>query len=107
MDEIPPRCKCGGILRPDAVFFGEMIPEEALWRSRQIATECDVMLVVGTSAVVQPAAMVPVIAKKSGAKIIEINPEPTPLTGEISDYIIQGKAGAVINGIVNYLQQMK
>ena len=70
---IPPRCSCGGILRPDAVFFGEMIPQDALWRSRQIATDCDVMLVVGTSAVVQPASMMPVIAKESGAKVDEIN----------------------------------
>jgi len=107
MDEIPPRCGCGGILRPDAVFFGEMIPQEALRRSRQIATDCDVMLVVGTSAVVQPAAMMPVIAKQNGAKIIEINPEPTPLTGEVSDYFIQGKAGTVMNGIVNCLQQLR
>ena len=107
MDEIPPRCDCGGILRPDAVFFGEMIPEEALWRSRQIATECDVMLVVGTSAVVQPAAMMPVIAKQSGAKIIEINPEPTPLTEGVSDYLIAGKAGTVMNGIMNRLLQMR
>ena len=107
MEEIPPHCECGGILRPDAVFFGEMIPEEALWRSRQISTDCDVMLVVGTSAVVQPAALMPMIAKQTGAKIIEINPEPTPLTTEVSDYIIKGKAGEVMNGIVNAIAQMK
>lgn len=104
--EIPPRCDCGGILRPNAVLFGEMIPQEALWRSRQVATDCDVMLVIGTSAVVQPAALMPVVAKDSGAKIIEINPESTPLTGEISDYLIKGPAGDVMNGILEELQKI-
>jgi len=101
---IPPRCTCGGILRPDAVFFGEMIPQDAMWRSRQIATDCDLMLVVGTSAVVQPAALMPVIAKESGAKIVEINPEKTPLTDEISDYLIMGGAGDVMNRILAELE---
>ena len=104
--EIPPRCDCGGILRPNAVLFGEMIPQEALWRSRQVAADCDVMLVIGTSAVVQPAAMLPVVAKESGAKIIEINPESTLLTGEISDYLIKGPAGDVMNGILEELQKI-
>ena len=106
ISEIPPRCVCGGILRPDAVFFGEMIPTEAMWRSRQAATECDLMLVVGTSAVVQPAAMMPVIAKNAGAKIVEINPERTPLTHEISDYLIMGKAGEVMNRIMEALENI-
>jgi NAD-dependent deacetylase len=103
---IPPRCDCGGILRPNAVFFGEMIPQEALWRSRQVATDCDVMLVIGTSAVVQPAALMPVVAKESGAKIIEINPENTLLTGDISDYLIKGPAGDVMNRIMANLEQL-
>ena len=105
ISEIPPRCGCGGILRPDAVFFGEMIPQDALWRSRQIASDCDLMLVVGTSAVVQPAALMPVIAKESGAKIVEINPERTPLTDDISDYLIMGRAGDVMNRIIAKLEQ--
>ena len=106
MIEIPPRCGCGGILRPDAVFFGEMIPSEAMWRSRQAANDCDLMLVVGTSAVVQPAALMPVIAKESGAKIVEINPESTPLTAEISSYLIKGKAGDVLNRIMVDLEKL-
>jgi NAD-dependent deacetylase len=103
---IPPRCSCGGILRPDAVFFGEMIPQDALWRSRQIASDCDLMLVVGTSAVVQPAALMPVIAKESGAKVVEINPERTPLTDEISDYLIMGAAGDVMNQLIARLEKI-
>jgi NAD-dependent deacetylase len=106
VSKIPPRCDCGGILRPDAVFFGEMIPAEAMWRSRQAATDCDLMLVVGTSAVVQPAAMIPVIAKENGAKIVEINPEKTPLTFEISDYLIMGEAGEVMNRILEAVEKI-
>ena len=93
---IPPRCRCGGIFRPDCVFFGETIPYDALQRSQQISASCDVMFVIGTSALVQPAAYMPVIAKQNGAKIIEINPEPTPLTESISDIPLLGKAGDVI-----------
>ena len=97
---IPPRCECNGILRPNVVFFGEMIPPDALWRSRQAVSDCDLMLVIGTSAEVQPAALMPVIAKESGSKVVEINPESTPLTGEISDYLIAGKAGEVVDQII-------
>lgn len=103
LSEIPPKCGCGGIFRPDCVFFGEMIPPDHLRRSRQAASRCDVMLVVGTSAVVQPAAFMPVAAKESGAKIIEINPERTPLTRQVSDYLIRGKGGEVMNGIADIL----
>ena len=106
VSEIPPRCDCGGILRPDIVFFGETIPAEAIRRSRQAATDCDLMLVVGTSAVVQPAAMIPVIAKENGAKIVEINPERTPLTVEVSDYLIRGEAGEVMNRIVAAMERI-
>jgi len=105
ISEIPPRCTCGGILRPDIVFYGEMIPQDALWRSRQIASDCDLMLVIGTSAGVQPAALMPVIAKESGAKVVEINPERTPLTDEISDYLIMGKAGEVMNRIIEKMEK--
>jgi len=102
--ELPPHCACSGILRPDAVFFGEMIPPVALWRSQEVASRCDVMLVVGTSALVQPAASMPVIAKQSGAIVIEINPEPTALTGMISDYLIPGGAADVMNRIISGLE---
>jgi len=106
ISKIPPCCICGGILRPDAVFFGEMIPQDALWRSRQIASDCDLMLVIGTSATVQPAALMPVIAKESGAKVVEINPERTPLTDQISDYLIMGGAGDIMNRIVAALEKL-
>jgi len=104
ISQLPPRCECGGILRPDAVFFGEMIPADALLRSRHAAAACDLMLVVGTSAVVQPAALMPVIAREGGARVVEINPETTSLTGEVSDYLIMGRAGEVLNRIIEALE---
>lgn len=104
LERIPPRCSCGGILRPECIFFGEMIPPQHLARSQALASRCDVMLVIGTSAVVQPAAYIPVIAKQSGAVVIEINAEPTPLSDQVSDYRIAGSAGAVTTQIVAGLE---
>jgi NAD-dependent deacetylase len=75
VETLPPYCKCGGILKPAAVFFGEPIPYEALSRSHLEAQNCQVVLVIGTSAVVQPAASIPYIARRTGAKVIEVNPE--------------------------------
>ena len=107
LSRIPPRCDCGGIYRPDCVFFGEMIPPQHLERSYQLVSHCDVLLVVGTSATVQPAAMMPILAKESGARVVEINPEPTPLTGRISDYLIQGGAGDVLNAILACIEELR
>ena len=101
---LPPRCTCSGVLRPDAVFFGEMIPPIALWRSREATTACEVMLVIGTSAIVQPAASMPLAAKENGAVVIEINPEATPLTGVVSDIFIPGRAGEIMNRILGQLE---
>lgn len=106
LKEIPPPCECGGIFRPDCVFFGEAIPMGLLNRSWDVAANCDVMLVIGTSAVVQPAAMMPVIAKKAGAKIIEINPESTLLTDSVSDYFLRGKAVEVVTQIVCEVEKL-
>ncbi len=103
LSKIPPECECGGLLRPDCVFFGEMIPEDSLWRSRKISSECDLMLVVGTSAVVQPASIMPEIAKRNGASVVEINPEETPLTDRITDCFLKGDAGKVMNQLVSAL----
>lgn len=97
---LPPRCSCGGILRPDVVMFGEMIPMDHLQRSQMLASSCDVMMVVGTSATVEPAAYLPVIAKRAGAVIIEINPDPTPLTRQVSDAALHGQAGQVMRDLL-------
>jgi NAD-dependent deacetylase len=84
LPELPPRCaNCGALLRPDVVWFGEVLPAEVLEAAFSAAATCDIMLVIGTSALVQPAATLPLIARQNGAVIIEINPQPTPL----SDYV--------------------
>ena len=98
--QIPPVCACGAYLRPDVIMFGEPIDVGLLQRSQMLAAQCEVMLVVGTSATVQPAAYLPVIAKRNGACIIEINPEPTELTGHISDIALLGPAGKVMDELV-------
>jgi NAD-dependent deacetylase len=105
--QMPPRCLCGGIFRPECVFFGEMIAPDHLSRSRLAASSCDVMLVVGTSALVQPAAYMPVIAKRSGARIIEINAERTPLTRDVSDLLIMGKAGDVFDRLLTEIEKLR
>jgi NAD-dependent deacetylase len=104
LETLPPHCDCGGVLRPDVVFFGEAIPHEALTQSDQETRSCDVMLVVGTSAEVQPAASLPGVAQSSGATIIEINIEPTSFTGYTSTYFIKGKAGEVLPKITDIIK---
>jgi NAD-dependent protein deacetylase/lipoamidase len=104
---LPPRCECGGIFRPDCIFFGELIPSDALWRSQKLASTCGVMLVIGTSAVVQPAAELPGIAKHAGAVIIEVNPEETALTHGTSDIFLKGNAGKVLSALVTEVRSIK
>lgn len=105
LDRLPPRCDCGGTLRPECIFFGEPIPYRHLERSQRLARQCDVILVVGTSAMVQPAASLPVISKSCGARVIEINTEPTPLTPDVSDYLITGGAAATLQAIVAEIER--
>jgi NAD-dependent deacetylase len=99
-NEYPPLCKCGRILKPDVVFFGEPIPTEALNRSFQLAATAQVLVVAGTSATVSPANTIPTIAKENGAKIIEINIEKTPLTDHLTDIFLLGSAGEIIEALV-------
>jgi NAD-dependent deacetylase len=107
LTHIPPHCSCGGILRPDCIFFGELIPPEALHRSQQVSAACDVMLVIGTSATVQPAATMPFIARDNGAVVVEINPEPTALTSRISHLPLIGDAGAVLPKLVAAVERRR
>ena len=95
LEEIPPKCGCGALLRPDVVWFGEGLPETALRQAFEVSSACDLMLVVGTSAVVQPAASVPLLAKQAGAKVIEINPDATPITPFV-DLHLEGKAAEIL-----------
>jgi NAD-dependent deacetylase len=102
--DLPPRCTCRGILKPEVVFFGEPIPTEASQRAFQVTRECDVMLVVGTSAVVAPASHLPFIAKQNGAIVIEINLERTHLSETISDYVVEASASQVLSTILDLMR---
>ncbi len=99
----PPLCRnkgCGAVLKPSIIFFGEMIPEHALYSSAELAEKADAVLIVGTSAVVYPAAAIPPEAKRHGAKIIECNLEKTGFTRSITDVFLQGKAGEILPELV-------
>jgi NAD-dependent deacetylase len=104
IEDSPPRCECKGAFKPDAVFFGEAIPPTALSHSHQEARSCGAMLVIGTSAVVYPAAYMPQVARSAGAKLIEINPEKTELTLDC-DYLIKGPSGKILPLIVEKIKR--
>lgn len=96
-----PRCpRCGSRVRPDVVWFGEPLDEAMLARARSLAGSCDVMLVVGTSGVVYPAAALPGVAGSAGATLIEVNTEPSRLTSQ-ADLFIEGTAGRVLPGLMD------
>jgi len=95
----PPRCVCGGILRPDTVFFGEPLKSSELERAVHSAKKCDLFLVVGSSLVVTPAAELPIVAKRYNAKLAIVNIDPTPLD-EIADILINEKASKVLSEII-------
>jgi NAD-dependent deacetylase len=89
-----PRCECGGLLRPDVVWFGEPL-EDTLWAAALEAAEgCQLMLVVGTSATVQPVASLPLVARAAGAAVVEVNPEPG-LAG-VAEIALSGRAAEIL-----------
>lgn len=95
-DVRPPVCvACGGQMRPDVVLFGEMLPEDVWVRAAERAAACELCFVVGTSAIVYPAAGLPQAASMSGAFLVEVNPEPTPLS-EMCDVVLRGAAGEIL-----------
>ena len=95
-----PRCgACGGLLRPDVVWFGEALPRDQLEAAVEAARSCGVFFSIGTSGVVQPAASLAFAAHNRGAVIVEVNAEPTPLTPK-ADYVLQGKSGEILPELV-------
>ncbi|HKC19866.1 MAG TPA: NAD-dependent deacylase [Candidatus Dormibacteraeota bacterium] len=102
--EMPPRCAiCGGtLLKPTVVLFGEPMPVEAVRSAHALAAEADVMLVVGTSLVVYPAAEIPLVAVRAGAPMIVINAEPTPFD-RFAEVVIHGRSGEVLPEIVSLI----
>jgi NAD-dependent deacetylase len=95
LGELPPRCECGAMLRPAVVWFGEPLPIEAIAEAEKAARSAAVMLVVGTSSLVYPAASLPHIGRTGGAYVVEVNPEPTPLTPEVNERLA-GPAGEIL-----------
>ena len=95
LPEIPPRCACGALLRPDVVWFGEVLPEGAMQEATGAARRSKVFLSIGTSALVYPAAALPELAKRHGAYLVEINVEETPLS-PLADELILGPAAGVL-----------
>ncbi|MGH8702124.1 MAG: SIR2 family NAD-dependent protein deacylase [Burkholderiales bacterium] len=94
--ERPPRCpRCGAHLRPDVVWFGEMLPAQALADAETAARGCDVLLSIGTSAAVFPAAQLPVTALQSGAMVVELNKDPTPLSA-VTTFSLLGRASELL-----------
>lgn len=107
LSDLPPRCpQCGSLLRPHVVWFGESLDTGILGQASRSSANCDVMFVVGTSAVVQPAASLPLAALESGAAIVEVNPQETPLTPH-AHFSFRGKAGDVLPRIDDALKQTK
>lgn len=106
VNHLPPRCHCGGLIKPDVVMFGEAIPWDAHIKAFDMAGRTDLILVVGTSAVVAPASEIPIMAKRAGAKVVEINPEPTVLTDRISNLLLQGSAAQVLPRVVAALEAL-
>jgi NAD-dependent deacetylase len=96
LPELPPRCpSCGALTRPDVVWFGESLPGHALDMAFAAVRRCQVMLVIGTSALIHPAASLPLMALERGAYVVEINPQPTPLSDAVDEAIREPAASAL------------
>ena len=100
---LPPYCECGGILKPNTVLFGEQLPQGALETAYQESATCKLMLVIGTSAVVQPAASLPALAQQKGAKIVEVNIERA-FPG--ADFVVEEKAGIGLSRILEEIKKI-
>ena len=94
--ERAPRCRaCGGLLKPATISFGQAMPLDVMARAQEAAETCDLLIAVGSSLVVEPAASIPRVAKAAGARLVIVNREPTPLDG-IADAVVRGEIGAVL-----------
>ena len=106
IDELPPSCPdCAGIVKGDTVMFGEPIPSDALDSCVDQTWKCDCMLLIGTSAVVYPAAQFPLDVRRLGGKLIEINPHETPLSG-LAEVVVRAPSGEALPKIVQRLRRI-
>lgn len=101
-----PKCECGGLIRPDIVWFGEMLPDDQYSASEKTAADCDILFSIGTSAVVFPAAYIPLIAKNNRKYVVEINLEHTDLSYK-ADEFISGKSGDVLPQLLQLVKELK
>ena len=105
-EAIPPRCgKCGALLRPDIVWFGEQLPEKELHEAFHAAERCRVILVAGTSGLVQPAASLPWTARRCGARVVEVNPQPSEVSAT-ADIVLRGQSGEVLPRLVERVKEL-
>jgi NAD-dependent deacetylase len=105
-EKFPPLCKCGGRLRPDVVWFGEMLPAGAIEKAFTVSRKCDLLFTVGTSGVVQPAASLPPTARQHGAFVVEVNIEATELTFVVDQHL-RGKSGEVLPEVVKKIKELR
>lgn len=101
-----PKCRCGGLMRPDVVWFGEPLPAEELELAWRESARAEVFFAVGTSGLVQPAASLPLSAKRNGAFLVEVNPEPTPMS-ETADLVLRSGAGESMPAIAETVRKIK
>lgn len=99
IEELPPRCRCGGMLRPGVVWFGESLPQREWLDAEQAARGSQVFLVIGTSAVVMPAGSLVHVAKRAGARVIEINAEETTVSAMV-DCSLRGPSGSILPALI-------
>ena len=104
--EIPPKCNCGNILRPDVVWFGESLPQDVWTNAMQEASLCDIMIIAGTSLVVSPANTLPAFAKQNNAVLIEINPEETVMSNEM-DISVRDTSSKTLPELVEFVKTLK
>ena len=102
--EIPPLCKCGNILRPDVVWFGESLPQDVWQKAIIFSSQCDLMIIAGTSLVVSPANTLPIYAKQNNAILIEINPKKTDMSSEM-DLVIRNTSARVLPKFVSMFKE--
>lgn len=105
-DKVPHCKKCGGLVRPDVVWFGEMLPQEVFMNAEMAAQRCDICFVVGTSAIVYPAAYIPHTAKQAGAYLVEINIEKTEFSSSANLSLI-GAAGEILPRVLEEVKKIK
>ena len=105
-EEIPPKCNCGNILRPDVVWFGESLPQDVWTNAMKEASLCDIMIIAGTSLVVSPANTLPAFAKQNNAILIEINPEETVMSNEM-DISVRDTSSKILPQLIEFVKTLR